>query len=331
MTEELDFEGQDEMGQDIVLSIAVSPAFAEDGLCFAARHAGLFRSADGGRTFKPAYDSLKLQTELPTLAVAVSPQFTADHSVFAGAEGGILRSFDGGETWLAELFPAPPPVVSALLISPAFEEDGTLFAATLEDGVFRSADRGAHWELWNFRLLDLHVLSMAISPNFKQDETLFAGTETGLFRSTNGGRAWRELDFAADAAPVLGLAISPDYAQDGTVYAGTEAAGLWRSRDRGASWERLAAAVIGDSSGGEHQGPVNAVLATKANHLLVLLEDAVLISRDAGVTWSVCDAGEALEQGASCVAAPLGLAPGAPLLVGLGDGSVTRLAAPCCG
>jgi photosystem II stability/assembly factor-like uncharacterized protein len=325
MTEELDFEGQDEASQDIVLAIAASPTFAGDGLCFAARHAGLFRSTDGGLTFESAYGALNLQADLPTLAVTLSPQFTADHTVFAGAEGGILRSFDGGETWLAELMPAPPPVVAALLVSPAFEEDGTVFAATLEDGVFRSADRGAHWELWNFRLLDLHVLSMAISPNFKQDETLFAGTESGLFRSTNGGRAWRELAFAADLAPVLGLALSPDYAQDGTVYAGTELAGLWRSVDRGVTWQRLSEDVIG----GEFEGPLNAVLAASAADLLVLLEGAVLVSHDAGATWLACETGEALgealEEGASCVAAPLGLAPGSPLLVGLGNGSVARL------
>lgn len=323
MTEERDFEEQDPADQDMVLAIATSPTFERDGLCFAARHSGLYRSTDGGRTFELTYGSLNLQTELPTLAVAVSPLFATDHTLFAGAEGGILRSFDAGQTWFVELLPAPPPVISAMLVSPGYEEDGTVFAATLEDGVYRSASRGGHWELWNFRLLDLHVLSLAISPSFKQDETLFVGTESGLFRSTNGGRAWRELAFAAESAPVLGLAVSPAYAQNGTVYAGTEPAGVWRSVDRGTSWERLSEGLIGDLIA----GPVNAVLAASEADLLVLLEDAVLVSHDSGATWVACDGGEALEAGASCIAAPQGLAPGAPLLVGLGDGTVATLAA----
>lgn len=323
MTEERDFEEQDPLNQDMVLAIATSPTFAQDGLCFAARHSGLYRSTDGGRTFEPAYGSLNLSTELPTLAVALSPQFATDHTLFAGAEGGILRSFDAGQTWLVELLPAPPPVIAALLVSPDYEEDGTVFGATLEDGVYRSATRGAHWELWNFRLLDLHVLSMAISPGFRQDETLFAGTESGLFRSTNGGRAWRELDFPAEAAPVLGLAVSPAYLENGTVYAGTETAGVWRSSDRGMSWRRLSEGSIDDLI----EGAVNAVLAAGDADLLVLLEEAVLVSHDCGATWAVCESDEELEAGASCIAAPLGLAPGAPLLVGLGDGEVIRLAA----
>ncbi len=323
MPEERDLEDEQDLAdQDMVLAIATSPTFAQDGLCFAARHSGLYSSTDGGRTFESAYGSLNLQSELPTLAVAVSPQFESDRTVFAGAEGGILRSFDGGQTWYVELLPAPPPVISAMLVSPDYQEDGTVFAATLEDGVYRSATRGAHWELWNFRLLDLHALAMAISPNFKQDETLFVGTESGLYRSTNGGRAWRELTFAAESAPVLGLAVSPAYAANGTLYAGTETAGVWRSLDRGASWGRLSAGPLDDLI----QGPVNAVLAAGEADLLVLLEDAVLVSHDAGASWAACPGREALEAGASCVAAPLGLGAGAPLLVGLGDGSIVSLA-----
>ena len=313
---------------DIVYSIAVSPNFTRDGICFAARRSGLYRSKDGGITWRSAYEALSLKAPLPTMTVAVSPDFAVDRSVFAGVLGGILRSSDGGACWsLAELA-SPPPLVSALVVSPDFAHDGTLLAATMDDGVFRSADRGSRWVAWNFGLLDLHVLTLAISPAFAQDETLFAGTESGLFRSTNGGRAWREVHFPTAAAPVLSLALSPAYAADGVLFAGTEGSGepeypsgLFHSSDRGRTWVGL-----GDEAFG---GAVNGILLspdfpTQAD-VLAVLDSSLTISRDGGQTWSPWKAGLSFDQGISCAAAPQGLNPSAPVLAGLVDGGVLRL------
>ncbi len=178
-----------------IYALAASPEFAHDGICFAASQGGLFRSEDGGATWRPAYGGIAVTGPVPTTVVAVPPAFPGDRTVFAGVEGGILRSLDGGHAWSSASLSEPSlrlrPIVSALEISPDFERDGVLFAGTMEDGVFRSADRGASWVAWNFGLLDLNVLCLAVSPDFANDETLVAATESGLFVSTNGGRAWR--------------------------------------------------------------------------------------------------------------------------------------------
>ncbi|MFQ6102614.1 MAG: WD40/YVTN/BNR-like repeat-containing protein [Anaerolineae bacterium] len=173
--------------QDTTYALVASPGFAQDGVCFAARGSGLYRSDDGGHTWHFAYDALDLEAPLATVAVAVSPDFASDQSVFAGTPGGVLRSFDGGQSWHITVLPSPPPVVSALVISPNYAHDGTLLAATLEDGVFRSADRGRRWEAWNFGLLDLIILCIAISPGFAHDETIFVGTESGLSDRSRAG------------------------------------------------------------------------------------------------------------------------------------------------
>lgn len=307
--------------QDIVYSLAASPNFAQDGICFAARGSGLYRSDDGGHTWHFAYDALNLEAPLATIAVVVSPDFESDHTVFASVPGGILRSFDGSQSWHIAMLPSPPPVVSALVISPDYAHDGTLLAGTLEDGVLRSADRGSHWVAWNFGLLDLDVLCMAISPDFGCDETLFVGTETGIFRSTNGGRAWREVDFPTEFAPVLSLALSPSYADDGVLFAGTESYGLFRSDDRGCTWMHLGEGIITDA--------VNAVILSPEfpakPDLVVMLRDTLLVSRDNGQSWSDWKAGMTVEQGTASVIAPQGIAPDAPLLVGLVDGGVLPL------
>jgi photosystem II stability/assembly factor-like uncharacterized protein len=309
--------------QDIVYALATSPDFAQakQGICFAARLSGLYRSDDGGSTWNFAYDSLDLAEPLATTAVVLSPDFETDQTVFAGAPGGVLHSVDGGKTWYVAMLPSPPPLVSTLVVSPNYTRDGVLLAGTTEAGVFRSADRGSRWVAWNFGLLDLNIISMAISPDFVNDETLYAGTESGIFRSTNGGRAWREVDLPIGFEPVLSLTLSPNYAEDGILFAGTESQGFFHSADRGKTWNRVGQEVIADAV---NQIVLSPAYSTQAD-ILVVLATALLISRDGGQSWSDWKTDLPLEQGISAVAAPQGLEADAPLWVGLVEDGLLRV------
>jgi photosystem II stability/assembly factor-like uncharacterized protein len=306
---------------DIVNALAASPRFEQDGVCFAAQNSGLYRSDDGGRSWRSAYDALALQAPLATTAVALSPEFERDRTIFAGAHGGLLRSLDGGTTWQITMLPLPPPMVTTLAVSPSFANDGIIFAGTMEDGVFRSGDRGSSWAAWNFGLLDLNVLSMAISPSFAIDETLFAGTVSGLFRSTNGGRAWREVELPVEFAAVLSVAIAAGDNGASILFVGTEDSGLFCSNDNARTWRRLGEDTL--------VGAINAVVPAQQfdsiPDLLVLLNDAPLVSRDAGISWSQRRPGGLAGPGIAAIAAPLGLEPAAPLLAGLIEGGVVCL------
>ncbi len=306
--------------RDYVYAIAPSPHFAQDGVWFVGRKSGLFQWNAKNQSWHDAYETLQLPAALVTPAVALSPAFSIDHTVYAGTNGGVLRSEDGGKSWVLGNMPKPPPVITVLMPSPNFAQDGIVFAGSMEDGVLRSPDRGTQWHRWNFGLTDLHVLSMAISPGFAKDQTLWVGTDTALFRSINGGRSWRPLNFPSDLAPVLSVAVSPAYPDDETLFVGTEAHGLYVSHDDGKSWGRLAAETFPET--------VNTILVSAQPsgglNVAVATDTALYVSYDAGNAWHNVDLHLPEDEGISIMAAPLGIQPGALLLVGTTNGQIVR-------
>jgi photosystem II stability/assembly factor-like uncharacterized protein len=288
---------------------------------FAARNSGLYRTDDGGRTWQTAYRSLDLSEPLPTLAVAASPDFASDPRILVGLSGGMLRSLNGGQTWENIPLPPPPPVISALELSPNFEQDGIMFAASLEDGVLFSADRGHHFGAWNFGLLDLNVLCLAISPDFATDETVFVGTQSGVFRSTNGGRAWREVELPVGYETVLSLALSPDFARDGILLAGTETQGLLLSTDTGERWQRMGVDVLTEAIDAIHLAPD----FSSRPEILALHAGTLFHSTDCGETWTPWREDLLAEEEVTAIRAPQGFDPGALVLVGLINGKILRL------
>lgn len=301
--------------QDTVYALAASPNVVQDGICFAGRASGLYRSEDGGRTWTFAFESLGYEEAIAATSVTVSPNFASDHTVFAGAKGGVLYSNDGGRTWYEAAFPGPMPLVSRLAVSPNYAGDGVVLAGTMEDGMFCSTDRGRLWSPWNFGLLDMNVLALVVSPDYANDETVFVGTETGLFRSANGGRAWRETGFDTNFAPVLSIVLSPDFARDGTLFAGTESNGVFYSTDRGDSWMQLTDDLI--------DGPINDLWIC-GDGIYALLDTTVAVSCDWGSTWSVWKDDLVFEQGAASMLALPGTDADPVLLIGLMRDGILR-------
>jgi photosystem II stability/assembly factor-like uncharacterized protein len=306
--------------EDFVYQLAATEKWAESqAVCFSARASGLYRSEDGGDTWRTSLDSLNLREPLSVQALLISPKFGRDRQVFIGIGGGILRSWDGGQKWERAYLPSPPPLISALVISPNYENDGKLFAGTLEDGILCSSDEGRRWHAWNFGLLDLSILCLALSPNFAEDETIYAGTQSGIFRSTNGGRAWREVNLMIGFEPVLSLALSPNFSRDASLFAGTENQGLLCSNDAGQTWRQLGKSILKE--------PLNTILLAPdfpaRPEILVLHGGTLMRSVDCGKTWKAWRAGELSKKDVTAVYAPHGFDQ--PVLAGCSDGSVLSL------
>ncbi len=289
---------------DFVYCLAASPNFKKDGLVFAAKKTGLYRSTDEGKTWHDAFASLETSDRVPITAAAVAADGEITY-VFAGLKGQILYSPDVGQTWLGTVLDTPDPLIAALVVSPNFAQDGTVLAATVQDGIFRSTDRLRRWTGWNFGLYDSHINTLA----FLDSQIVFAGTQSGIFRSSNAGRSWRDLDFPIDCAPVVCLAVS----RHGTIYAGSETEGLHVSCDEGKTWQQLM------------EGTVEQIHLDAREKLLILRDGELLLSENAGDSWRAARPGFEPASDISAVTAPLGLDPAKPILVGLSNGEIIKL------
>lgn len=271
--------------------------------------AGVFKSADGGRSWR------RLPERLPEVtALAVDAASSA--TVYAGTTAGLFQSRDGGATW-------------------------RLMELNRSNGVFSSRDAGAHWARLGLRGKDAigvkadaggeeivhavtlepvnhygvnkHVLYLRTpaTGEFREDLASlgpasgvyvrvaadpktpglsYAATSVGLFVQTRAGGAWSGL-FGHGAGAMLTSRARP-----GTIFAVTAPFGdpaILRSRDSGATWERLPAAdgyyadVLAVAPAA---GPApRAVYASGRNYDVsgpYLYQDHLRRSTDGGTSWT---------------------------------------------
>ncbi len=197
---------------------------------------------------------------------AVTALLYVEGWLIAGGIDGIAYSGDRGQSWQSAQLQEGIVSVSAFALSPAFERDRTILAATLESGILRSDDAGRTWHSASFGLQDFAVNVLC----WGRGETVIAATDEGLYRSSNAGRAWRAV---RDGEGLLVTALAA--LSDGTLLAALEDGGLLASRDDGMRWS---------PSGGEGvQGTALWVTRT-ATLLLSTSEQGLLASRD-GEQW----------------------------------------------
>jgi photosystem II stability/assembly factor-like uncharacterized protein len=305
-----------------VLAFAASPAFDRDGTAFATGEGGLLRTIDHGTTWTPIRPNPLSDEAIPVTAVAVAPSFGRGGVVFTAIPGGIGQSPDVGDSWQFTALPLPPPLVSSLALSPAFAEDGTAFAGTIEDGIFRTEDYGRSWLPWNFGLYDHSVLAMAVSPHFSRDGMVFAGTSSGLYRSTNRGRSWRPIATEIDCPAILSLAVIPADTGEVALYAGAEEGGLLRLNQSDAVLERIDDAALPETV----QALACNSTGAPAGLLLVFGEDRAASSTDGGATWVPLGNDPLGIEGITAVSPPLESNDGPVIFTGTSDGQIHRIA-----
>jgi hypothetical protein len=228
---------------------------------YVANEGGLFRSPDGGRSWRSLGLGLAVAEvdrladhaawllagagELGTLRYeggevwcpvgAGAPAIPAGAELAVASGGGLVVSADGGSTWAAVGLPGVRGAVTAL----AAAGPDRLLAGTSEGELVRLARADGGWVVaGTARPRPGWVTGVATDPE-RPDVAWAAWSAPGagrVWRSEDAGATWTDRGRGLPQVPVGAVAPDPD--RPGTVFAATDA-GVWRSEDDGAGWRRL--------------------------------------------------------------------------------------------
>ena len=235
---------------------------------FGAVGGGLWKTGDGGLTWKPVTDGQLKSSSVGAVAVSESNPDV----VFIGMgetqlrgnvmQGdGVYKTTDAGKTWVnvglvgtqaisrIRVHPANPDLVYVCAL-------GHPYGPNDERGVFRSKDGGKTWQKVLFRSNHSGAVDLSFDP--QNPQVMFAaiwdayrtpwslssgGPESGLFKSTNGGDTWAEITRNAGMPRgVIGkIGVSVSGADGKRIYAIIEAedGGVFVSDDTGTTWKRI--------------------------------------------------------------------------------------------
>jgi photosystem II stability/assembly factor-like uncharacterized protein len=233
---------------------------------FGATGGGLWKTNDGGVTWRAVSDRFFKTSSVGAVAVAESNpdvvyvgmgETQLRGNIIQG--DGVYKSTDGGATWTQvglektraiariRVHPSNPDVVYVAAL-------GDPYGPSPDRGIFKSTDGGETWTKVLFR--NEKTGAVDLSMDMKNPDVLYAGLwevsrtphslssggpGSGLFKSTDGGKTWTELTPNPGLPkPTWGkVGVSVSGADPARVYAIIEAAdgGVFLSDDAGASWK----------------------------------------------------------------------------------------------
>jgi photosystem II stability/assembly factor-like uncharacterized protein len=248
---------------DDVEAVASNPKIVFVG----AASGGIFKSVNGGTTWKPVFDRDGGSLSIGDLAIAPSdPNIVwtgtgePNNRQSSSWGDGVYRSLDGGETWThmglrdthhigrVVIHPRNPDTVYVAAL-------GHLWGPNEERGLYRTRDAGRTWQ----QVLKIDADTGVVDVALDQDgRTLFAaayqrrrrgwgfiggGTGSGLYRSLDGGDTWQRLEDGLPKGVIGRIGVEISRSHPDIVYAVIEhkEGGVFRSEDRGATWTKQSA------------------------------------------------------------------------------------------
>ena len=225
---------------------------------------GIWKSINAGTTFKPVFDeycqsigAITIDQQRPDTVWAGTGETWVRNSVSVG--DGIYRTTDGGKKWekkglenterIAKIImhPTDPDVIYVAVM-------GHLWNSNPDRGVYRTTDGGTTWEKILFVDENTGCSDLVMDPDdpdiliaglwdYRRAPWFFrsGGPGSGLYRSTNGGKDWSKVVKGIPAGTLgrISLAFSPASHRILWALIEAERSGLYRSLDKGESWELL--------------------------------------------------------------------------------------------
>jgi photosystem II stability/assembly factor-like uncharacterized protein len=191
------------------------------GTLWAAGHEVLAKSGDGGRTWTNVRPR-----DLPTLDVhGFAARPGKPNTLYAEIAGrGQYRSTDGGRTF--QLL-SKPPTGAGMIMGLSASSTGSLFAGDMQNGIFVSKD-GRSWR----QIATGMAMAVAVDP---RNPGRVIATTKGVALSEDGGKSWQ---MALRSKVMFGpVAWSPH--RSNLAYAVAVDRSLWRTTDGGTSWKKI--------------------------------------------------------------------------------------------
>ena len=258
-----------------IAAIAAAHEGARLTIYVGAASGGVWKSTNGGTTFKPVFDKQPIQSIGAVTVDPTNPKIVwvgtgeswMRNSVSIG--DGIYRSDDAGENWTNMGLRNSEHIVK-ILVDPTATNTvyacvpGKLWSDSDERGVYKTTDAGKTWtKVLKGANLSTGCSMMSMDPS--NPKTMYAGmwdfrrkgwtfrsggdsatapSASGVFKTTDGGATWTELTGTGLPPKPWGrvaVAVAPSKPQ--VVYAFIEAVpplnALYRSNDAGKTWQML--------------------------------------------------------------------------------------------
>jgi photosystem II stability/assembly factor-like uncharacterized protein len=228
---------------------------------------GVWKTVNAGTTWTPVFDG---EGSFSIGAIALDPknsatvwvgtgEYNAQRSV--GYGDGVYRSDDGGKSW-RNMGLKTSEHIGKIVVDPRDSNvvfvaaQGPLWSAGGERGLYKTTDGGKTWKSVITVSENTGVTDVVIDPS--NPDTMYAaswqrrrhfytlvngGPESAMYKSVDGGNTWTKLRSGLPAGDLgrIGLAVSP--VDTNVVYATVEASGIlsgiFRSPDKGATWEKM--------------------------------------------------------------------------------------------
>jgi len=294
------------LGVVITVLLLAAPASAQDS-----------PELDGLLT-APTFDGFAFRSIGPSLVTGRVADLEIDPNdpsiwYLAVGSGGLWKTVNRGNTWTPIFDEHPAYSMGAVVVDP--NDSSIVWLGTGENtsnrstgygnGVYKSTDAGATWH--QMGLADSqHIQKVMLDP--RDSSTVYvaaqgplwnSGGDRGLYKSTDGGASWDRVLHVSDDTGITDVVFDPHdpdvlYAAAyqrrrhvGQTIAGGPEAGIFKSADAGASWERLSAGLptvdmgrIALATDPRHDGRVYAQVVAQDDH------GGFFRSEDAGATWT---------------------------------------------